>query len=715
LKTLFMELANRQPSNPIVISPSWQWFVQAICLIATLLYAVLAVIGTPTYFDFLKTACTNPPCLIPAQLTPARLGALENIGITVATFAWITTISLWIQILIGWGLAWVMISRRPQDPLAVLMGMAYATLPTFSIVYAFTQGKPGLDLSWRLNNLYGDMMLVTWYSLFPGGFWQPRWTRWIALSALLFYIVIDLFVIPGSNDLLLMQIYNFHWPLMFIYVAALQVYYYRRTSNAIQRQQTKWIVYSFVLNMVANLLWTLLDQFFQNDLISAYMTVAAPLWLLPSYVLLACSFGFAILRYRLWDIDLLINRTLIYATLTAFVIGAYVLIVGGLGALIGTQGITLIPALLATGVIALLFQPVRERVQRGVNRLTYGERDDPYQVIAQLGQRLEATFEPSAVLPVVVQTIRDSLKLPYAAIVTIQNGTPQIATSTGETSLEPIPIPLTYQGESVGALLVAPRTGESVLSAADRRLLTDLAHQTGMAVHTVRLMDDLRRLNDALQQSLEQLVLAREEERKRLRRDLHDDLAPTLAGLGLRASTISELCLSNPTKAAAVADHLHDAIRDAVSSIRHLVYDLRPPALDELGLLGAIHERATLYSGSRNGANSLQVQVETPPTLPSLPAAVEVAAYRIVQEALMNVAKHACAQTCQIRVTVADALCIEIVDDGIGLSQTRSAGVGLRSMQERAAELGGTCEIESCVGQGTRIYVCLPITREASQ
>jgi signal transduction histidine kinase len=295
---------------------------------------------------------------------------------------------------------------------------------------------------------------------------------------------------------------------------------------------------------------------------------------------------------------------------------------------------------------------------------------------------------------------------------------------------------LVYQGETVGQLFITPRPGEATLSAADWRLLTDLAQQAGVAVHGVRLMAELRRLTTDLQCSRERLVLAREEERRRLRRDLHDDLAPTLAGLALTASTVGDLIPTNPAKALAMATGLNKSIRAAVGDIRRLVYDLRPPALDELGLVAAIRERAAQYSNHLNPAKGLHVKVEADKSLPSLPAAVEVAAYRIIQEALMNIVRHAQAHTCHIRLIhtkIADhrllagqdnlraangsqntfeALQIEITDDGVGLSESRSPGVGLRSMKERAAELGGVCTVERRAKGGTRVLVSLPLLKE---
>jgi signal transduction histidine kinase len=217
-------------------------------------------------------------------------------------------------------------------------------------------------------------------------------------------------------------------------------------------------------------------------------------------------------------------------------------------------------------------------------------------------------------------------------------------------------------------------------------------------------MEDLRRAMAELKGAREQLVLAREEERRRLRRDLHDDLAPTLAGLAITAGTIQTLIPTNPAKAADLVREQQSAIREAVSNIRRLVYDLRPPTLDELGLLAAVHERAAQYS-----TPELAIRVEAPAALPALPAAVEVAVYRIVQEALMNVLKHAQARNCSVRLTLADTLVVEIMDDGKGVANDHSAGVGLRSMRERAAELGGMCTIERLATHGTRLIVNLPL------
>jgi signal transduction histidine kinase len=409
----------------------------------------------------------------------------------------------------------------------------------------------------------------------------------------------------------------------------------------------------------------------------------------------------AILRYRLYDINVVINRTLVYGALSACVVGIYVLAVGALGALFQAQG-NLGISLLATGVVALLFQPLRGRLQRGVNRLMYGERDDPYTVISRLGRRLEATLAPDTVLPTLVETIAQALKLPYAAILLKEGERFGTAASYGSPRGEPETLPLIYQKEEIGRLVLSPRAPGEGFSDADRSLLEDLARQAEVAVHAVRLTTDL-------QHSRERLVATREEERRRLRRDLHDGLGAQLAGLNVQAGTLRRLIARDPDAADDLVVELREELRGAIADIRRLVYDLRPPALDDLGLVEALRQLAERH-GSKG--EPLSVLVEAPEDLPDLPAAVEVAVYRITQEALTNVVRHARARTCVVRLVVDESVTLEIVDDGVGILAERSAGVGLSSMRERAAELGGNCVVEPAPKGGTQVLVRLPLSKE---
>ncbi len=372
------------------------------------------------------------------------------------------------------------------------------------------------------------------------------------------------------------------------------------------------------------------------------------------------------------------------------------------------------PSLLATGIIAVLFQPLRLRLQREVNRLLYGERDEPYQVISRLGQRLEATLAPEAVLPTIVETVTQALRLPYAAISLKQDGEDVLAASSGQAAGEPTRLPLVYQSEPIGDLLLAPRARGETFSSADRALLADLARQAGIAVHAVRLTSDLQRLTQELQLARTHLVTAREEERRRLRRDLHDGLGSVLASLNWRAGALRTVLFRDPVAADALVVEQQHTIQAAIGDIRRLVYDLRPPALDELGLIGALRERAAQQSvtASHNGTQGLHVEVVEANALPQLSAAVEVAAYRIVQEALANVARHSHARRCCICLSCEqEMLQVEIIDDGVGLAEGHRAGVGLLSLRERAEELGGACEIARMLEGGTRVRACLPLLK----
>jgi len=220
-------------------------------------------------------------------------------------------------------------------------------------------------------------------------------------------------------------------------------------------------------------------------------------------LLVPLSIGIAILRSRLFDIDVIINRTLVYGILTVCVVGLYVLVVGSLGALFGASGNLLI-SLVATGLVAVLFQPLRALVQRGVNRLLYGQRDEPYTVITDLSQRLEGTLAPGAVLSTIVQTVAQALKLPYVAILLKQEGTFALAASAGELVGAPLVLPLAYQAETIGQLHLAPRTPGEPFTPADRRLLDELARQAGLAAHAVQLTSDLQRAYEHLEQRVEE-------------------------------------------------------------------------------------------------------------------------------------------------------------------------------------------------------------------
>ncbi len=395
-----------------------------------------------------------------------------------------------------------------------------------------------------------------------------------------------------------------------------------------------------------------------------------------------------VLRYRLWAIDVIVRRSAVYAGVTAVLVAGYLLIAAA-GAALATETVGASTA--AVGV-TLAFVPVRNLSQRLVDRLFYGRRDDPYQVLSDVGRRLETVATPGEVLPAVVRAVTDSLHLPYVAIERPGDGAP-LAVSGDVTRAASERIErwaLTYQGAPVGFLAAAPRRGESAFDERDRQVLADIARQAGAAVRAEALTADLL-------DSRQRLVRAREEERRRLRRELHDGLGPLVTGLGLnidaaRARLAVVTAGADPDRPAAelkqVEEYLSfakEASSQVIGDLRTVVHDLRPPALDDLGLAGAleIHVRR-LAAGAE-----LQVEIDAA-AVADLPAAVEVAAFRTAIEAVTNAVRHSDARHATVRLSAQPGpeLVLEVNDDGRSARQWQP-GVGLTAMRERAEELGG--------------------------
>jgi signal transduction histidine kinase len=669
---------------------------------------------------------------VPASLlTPEVMRELHSLDFSPAFYTALIIGMNGVCMLLYLAMSALLFWRRSDDRMALFCSL---TLLTFGgAVFGFLEYVPSTTLAWNLvaSGLFflGQVCFLSFFYLFPSGRFVPRWTRWAALIYALYWLAslsFSAFASGPPGSLLL----------VFLLTAVIaQVYRYRSVSTPGERQQTRWVVFGFVASIFLFLSTRLIPFLLPPDLRNTQVIgdLLGGISVYLSFMLIPIFIGIAILRAQLFDIDLIIKRTLVYGVLTACVVGIYVLVVGYLGALFHT-GSSLVISLLATGLVAVLFQPLRGLLQRTVNRLLYGQRDEPYRVISRLGQRLEATVETDSILSVIVETVAQALKLPYAAIslksiaatnsvlaseaemqgsLLKQDEEFAIAASyvakTGGASLADallprsetlLHLPLLYQSEQVGELLLAPRARGESFTPADRRLLDDLARQVGTVAHAVRLTADL-------QLSRERLVTAREEERRRLRRDLHDGLGPTLASIPLKLDAARNLLTRDPPAADALLVDLKKQTQTAVGDIRRLVYKLRPPSLDELGLIPALREQAEQYN-----QDGLHITLDAPEQLPSLPAAVEVAAYRIVQEALTNVVRHAQAHTCSIRFTLDNGLCMEVYDNGRGIPAGRRGGVGLTSIRERAAELGGTSEIEAIPAGGTRIFVRLPLPKE---
>jgi two-component system, NarL family, sensor kinase len=465
-----------------------------------------------------------------------------------------------------------------------------------------------------------------------------------------------------------------------------------RRADRIGRQQLKWF---FAVLPVTVVSW-IADAFALGPASQAG-PAAQILGALPG-VLLPVAIGVAVLRYRLYEIGILLNRAVLYALLTAGVAAVYLAVVAVARWVFGVDR-SLAVQVLATVVAASALWPLRGRVQRRVDRLFYGDRGAPYDALARLGRRVEDAADTDSVLDCVVKTIADSLRLPYAAVELRLGDGWRPAAAYGGPPPDAVVFPLITQRETVGRLLVGRRAPGEQLGPDDERLLADLARQAGPAAHAVAL----RRALDA---SRADLVTMREEERRRLRRDLHDGLGPTLAGVTLGLDTARVLSPER-LELQELLGRLKAETQRAVTDVRRIVYGLRPPALDELGLTGSLCEEIGRLQCQ---APALAVTLEAPADgLADLPAAVEVACYRIVSEALTNVARHAHATRCWVRIQLDHGLDMEVRDDGVGLPEGWRTGVGIASMRERVAELGGDLVIEPALSCGTRIAARLPV------
>lgn len=638
---------------------------------------------------------------------------MENIGLSVHDLVALT-IALDIFIAgIFTACAIVIFIRKPNDLFTIFVTIMMVTFGTST----FTGGIRGIaiaypELEWLTQTIafIGSVGILAFFFVFPNGRFTPRWTMAIFIGWFLFQL--PRYYFPNSSLILNGDsvIYNLLFVAFFLSGVVAQIYRFLRVSNAIERQQTKWVIYGLTIGMGCYLVLRILSLLVSDPMgsglpVSLGVVITSTFFIL----LIPISITIAVIRYRLWDINPIINRTLVYSALSASTIALYVFAVGFASRYF--QGANLIISFIATGVIAILFEPLRQRLQRAVNRLMYGERDDPTTVLTKLSQRLDSTIAPDSVLQTIVETLAQTLRLPYAAI-SLSNDAqaPRFTSSPDLPPSELISLPLTYQTERIGRLSLAPRAEGETFSTADMNLLHLIAGQAGIAAHNLRLTQDLQR-------SREKLVTAQEEERRRLRRDLHDGVGPTLASLSQRLDSAADLVNKNPEASIELLKELKGQVKGSVAEIRRLVYALRPPVLDEFGLVTAVREHVAPYTGP----NGLQITFDVTDPMPALPAAVEVAAYRIALEAFTNIVNHAEAKSCHIMIKMEEnTLLIEVSDDGKGLPPNNRSGVGFTSMRERAAELGGECTIENKISRGTRVKAGLPLalsgtSREATE
>jgi two-component system NarL family sensor kinase len=456
------------------------------------------------------------------------------------------------------------------------------------------------------------------------------------------------------------------WPLT---VASLIVRFIR--GGAELRRQLLWIMLAVLVAVGVNIPWAF-SLHSGNEIL-----------LILAFPLIPIAATIAVIRSSLFDVRLAVSRVLVYEILAAAVFGAYLLLVALLERLLRGSGAPVLAAL----VIALAFNPARLRLQRLIDRGLYGAAGDPLRAVSSIGQRLT-----SASLESVLDGLREVLRLPYAAI---EIGDHRVA-SSGEPRRILHATPLVYGEDVLGSLVVAARSGEAALPQRDRAVLQLLAGPLTIAVRATSL-------SEALRESRQRLVETAEEERRRLSRELHDMLGPVLTGAALTADGLVLSARVNAERAERMAADLSRQLRQAIGEVRRIVYGLRPPVLDEFGLVGALRLHADQLP-------DLGIDVQAPERLPTLPASVEVAAYRIATEAITNVVRHAAATQAVVDLSADEGeLHVTVTDDGRSTREW-APGVGLSSIRERAAEVGGSCEVGP-TPSGGRVAVVLPLMR----
>jgi two-component system, NarL family, sensor kinase len=596
-------------------------------------------------------------------------------------------------------LAW----HRPANPIGwlfaaggLLQGVAAAAPPLGTLAAQAGMAEPVLRVAatlfvyswpWAIGACV-PLALV----LFPDG--RPPSRRWwwavvaIAATAPLFVLEMGAAPAPVADDVplayLTVPFYDRLAPLWLVAEARTGAAYllglvalalrYRRGDET-TRRQLLWLLLAMIAVIAALLPWGLVAG-----------TPVAVLFAVP---LIPAAITLAVVRHQLLDIRLVISRAVAWLLLSLAVVVVYGVLVAVLERAVSSS---LGGSAVATVILVLLAAPVLPRLQRLVDRALYGDRANPARVVSRLGAQLAT---PDAGLHGVVASIRSALRLPYAALETdaavlAVDGTP------GE---HLVTLPLTYGGRETGRLVLGPRRGERLLGEADRRVLELLATPLAVAVHATVLSEEV-------QTSRVRLVETREEERRRLRRELHDGLGPALTGIAFTADAAANL-LAEPERVEPLLTSLRRDARHALADVRRVTEELRPPALDELGLAGALQQRAEQLRWRADGARLVTV-VDVPAELPELPAAVEVAAYRIATEALTNVVRHSDAGHATVQLTVGRTLVLVVADDG-SRGEPWTPGIGLHAMQERAAELGGTCTATPTPAGG-RIRAEIPVS-----
>ena len=508
--------------------------------------------------------------------------------------------------------------------------------------------------------------------------------------------------LTGINNLLAIPITAF-MPLAGLAAAVSLAMRFRRGSH-LEREQLKWLIAAAALVVPAIALSQVVPAL-QNSFLIPLAAAGIPI-----------AIGIAVLRYRLYDIDLIINKALVYGGLALVITAVYVLVVINIGALVGgSQRLWL--SLVTTAVIALAFQPLRERAQRLANRLVYGQRATPHEALSAFSTQLSQTYSQEDILERMSRIlargtgaeraevwVRTGQRLLLASSSPAATDAPTeypMANGTLPAMQRDALVPVAHQGELLGALAVVKQRGEN-MTPVEQKLVFDLAGQAGLVLKNVGLNRELLARLDELRASRQRLIVAQDEERRKLERDLHDGAQQHLVALKMKVGVAEALAGADGPNRAILAQLKQDADA-AIDQLRELARGVYPPLLASDGL------EAALRSHLRHVNIATELEAEN---VPRQPREVESAVYFCCLEALQNVAKSAHAKTARVRLWVKNSMLhFSVSDDGKGFDlATAARSSGLQNMRDRIESLDGTFEIRSLPGQGTVVAGRVPVS-----
>jgi signal transduction histidine kinase len=590
----------------------------------------------------------------------------------------------------------------------------FAAVYDLAARYGPADGYPFSQLFLRAGNVGWDVGLGITVSflplLFPDGRllsrrWRP--VAWLAgIGIALLALGDSLPPIPGAGGIggAILSVAFFALLAVTLAIIASLILRYRRADPG-ERLQLKWFMTAAIVVGVALALQVVLQV----------LGVTVPgLDIAYSIVLLGLpvSIAIAVLKYRLYEIDVVINRALVYGALAAFITAVYVGIVVGIGALIGSRGqFNLGLSILATAVVALAFQSVRTRVQAVANRLVYGYRATPYEVLTQFSHRVAGTYANEEVLSRLARVLAEGTGATVASV-WIRSGNERIPAATWPESALPLaPGPtdrvaqVRHQGETLGELTAKKRPGEPFTSV-EEKLFNDLAAQAGQVLRNVRLTSELQaRLRQISEQAAElrasrqRIVAAQDAERRRLEGNIHDGAQQHLVALAVNLRLAATLAKRDPANARRSLKELESQTAEALQTLRDLAQGIYPPALRERGLAEALGPHAQVTADGVGRYDS----------------EVEAGVYFCCLEAIQNATKHAKASSVRVNLREQnEQLLFSVIDDGVGFDpKEASAGTGVQNMKDRVASLGGRLSLESQPGGGTIVSGLLPLTAPA--